>query len=33
VEILLGELEKNPVVVHKKPAYPTYERNLGSEKG
>jgi tricorn protease len=26
VEILLGELQKNPVVVHKKPAYPTYER-------
>jgi tricorn protease len=27
VEILLAELEKNPIPVHKKPPYPTYERH------
>jgi len=27
VEILLAELEKNPIPVHKRPPYPTYERH------
>jgi tricorn protease len=26
VQILLEQLEKNPVPIHKKPAYPTYQR-------
>jgi tricorn protease len=30
VEILLADLEKNPVPVHKKPPYPNYHNNPGS---
>jgi hypothetical protein len=27
VELLLAELDKNPIPVHKKPPYPTYDRH------
>jgi tricorn protease len=30
VELLLANLEKNPVPVHKKPPYPRYSRSAGA---
>ena len=30
VEVLLAELEKHPVPVHKKPAYPVYQSGKGA---
>lgn len=33
VDILLAELEKNPVPVHKKPPYPNYHNNPGAPAG